>query len=101
MRSEYRSVVVMGILLIGAEKHGEKVPTRLHWSSEDAVFVEELEAPRHPLGGEVRPERHHKIVVLWLPGAGEHALARRVLSHEAAEDKMLLDTVYTDLGQGD
>jgi hemerythrin-like domain-containing protein len=29
------------------------------------------------------------------------ALARRVRAHEAAEDDVLLDTLYTDLGQGD
>ncbi len=29
------------------------------------------------------------------------ALARRVSNHETAEDNVLLDTVYTDLGQGD
>jgi hypothetical protein len=29
------------------------------------------------------------------------ALARRLRNHEAAEDDILLDTMYTDLGQGD
>jgi iron-sulfur cluster repair protein YtfE (RIC family) len=32
--------------------------------------------------------------------AEARALARRVRTHEAAENALLLDTVYTDLGQG-
>ena len=30
-----------------------------------------------------------------------HALTRRLRNHEAAEDEVLLDTLYNDLGQGD
>ncbi len=33
--------------------------------------------------------------------AEARALARRLRIHEAAEDTLLLDTLYTDLGQGD
>jgi Hemerythrin HHE cation binding domain len=33
--------------------------------------------------------------------ADAHRLTRRLRNHEAAEDEILLDTMYTDLGQGD
>ena len=35
-----------------------------------------------------------------LPGDAR-ALARRLRTHEAAEDEILFDTLYGDLGQGD
>jgi hypothetical protein len=75
-------------------------------------------APSRPLAKVAQLEKEHWALLAELDRVSEgarvclagpvaavlseaRALARRIRTHEAAENALLLDTMYTDLGKGD
>jgi len=74
-------------------------------SSRQLAAVDQLEKEHGALLAEVDGVSDRARACLAGPVAAvlaeARALARRLRSHEAAEDTLLLDTLYTDLGQGE